>query len=182
MGPSYHSTNLLVLINPFVMFLCCRLLFLWWHSHSNLWSTDEDDLKDTLDGVELVQDETKYVFFILNDSQNFESAGGSHWSTVLYVVSQNLFIHYDSMAASNSSHAKRLATALKYALPSFFNPSKKSPAEYQEMKWMPQQVNSYDCGVYAGMIIEVLTKLYLSKTINDDNILSKQTMVSYFHY
>uniref|UniRef100_A0A803LMI9 Ubiquitin-like protease family profile domain-containing protein n=1 Tax=Chenopodium quinoa TaxID=63459 RepID=A0A803LMI9_CHEQI len=50
------------------------------------------------------------VLFPVNDN---DESGGSHWSTLVYDMMKNLFMHYDSMQELNSFHAMKLYDAVK---------------------------------------------------------------------
>ncbi|KAF6719038.1 Sentrin-specific protease 8 [Oryzias melastigma] len=89
-----------------------------------------------------------WVFLAVNDNSN-QTAGGSHWSLLLYHHSSNHFAHYDSQNGSNSLHARRIATKLE----PFLGAGRK--ALFKEEPCPPQQ-NSYDCGMYVICIAEAL--------------------------
>uniref|UniRef100_A0A3P9JTY9 SUMO peptidase family member, NEDD8 specific n=1 Tax=Oryzias latipes TaxID=8090 RepID=A0A3P9JTY9_ORYLA len=89
-----------------------------------------------------------WVFLAVNDNSS-QTAGGSHWSLLLYHHSSNHFAHYDSQNGSNSLHARRIASKLE----PFLGPGRK--ALFMEEPCPPQQ-NSYDCGMYVICIAEAL--------------------------
>lgn len=90
----------------------------------------------------------RWVFLAVNDNSN-QTAGGTHWSLLLYHHSNNRFAHYDSQNGSNSLHAKRIAHKLE---PFVGSSSKALFVEEQ----CPSQQNSYDCGMYVMCVCEAL--------------------------
>ncbi|XP_047218426.1 sentrin-specific protease 8 [Girardinichthys multiradiatus] len=89
----------------------------------------------------------RWVFLAVNDNSN-QTAGGSHWSLLLYHHNSNHFAHYDSRNGSNSQHARRIASKLE----PFLGAGRKRFMEEP----CPSQQNSYDCGMYVICIAEVL--------------------------
>lgn len=90
----------------------------------------------------------RWVFLAVNDNSD-QTAGGSHWSLLLYHHSSNHFAHYDSQNGSNSLHARRIAAKLE----AFLGAGRK-PLFVEEP--CPSQQNSYDCGMYVICIAEAL--------------------------
>ncbi|KAK5915669.1 hypothetical protein CesoFtcFv8_001239 [Champsocephalus esox] len=89
-----------------------------------------------------------WVFLAVNDNSN-QTAGGSHWSLLVYHHNSNHFAHYDSQNGSNSTHAQRIARNLE----PFLGAGRK--AQFVEEP-CPSQKNSYDCGMYVICIAEAL--------------------------
>ncbi|KAL9959534.1 hypothetical protein ACROYT_G032864 [Oculina patagonica] len=98
----------------------------------------------------------KLVFFAVNDNESKLSAGGSHWSLLMYNRQTNSFHHYDSSSSYNTSAARSLAKNVEPFLTAKENPS------FVEDR-CPQQQNSYDCGIYVICITEELCKTFLGK-------------------
>ncbi|XP_056268952.1 sentrin-specific protease 8 isoform X1 [Pseudoliparis swirei] len=90
----------------------------------------------------------RWVFLAVNDNSN-QSAGGSHWSLLVYHHDSNHFAHYDSQKGGNSRHARRIAGSLD----PFLGAGRK--AQFVEEP-CPSQKNSYDCGMYVICIAEAL--------------------------
>lgn len=90
----------------------------------------------------------RWVFLAVNDNSN-QTAGGSHWSLLLYRRNSNRFAHYDSQNGSNSLHARRIATKLE----PFLGAGRQAPFVEEPC---PSQQNSYDCGMYVICIAEAL--------------------------
>ncbi|KAM9410293.1 LOW QUALITY PROTEIN: sentrin-specific protease 8 [Pholidichthys leucotaenia] len=88
-----------------------------------------------------------WVFLAVNDNSN-QSAGGSHWSLLLYHHNSNHFAHYALSNGSNSGHARRIANKLEPFLGRRKALFVRSPARLQQ--------NSYDCGMYVICITEAL--------------------------
>ncbi|XP_068758762.1 sentrin-specific protease 8-like [Montipora capricornis] len=98
----------------------------------------------------------KLIFFAVNDSDSPNSAGGSHWSLLMYDRQRNVFHHYDSFKSHNVSAAKSLAKKVEpflTATPSFFIEER-----------CPQQENGHDCGVYVICITEQLCNNFIGHT------------------
>ncbi|KAM9765250.1 sentrin-specific protease 8 [Menidia menidia] len=94
----------------------------------------------------------RWVFLAVNDNSD-RSAGGSHWSLLLFHRAAHRFAHYDSQNASNSLHARRIAARLEPFLGA--GPGGGRPPVFVEEPCPPQQ-NSYDCGMYVICIAEAL--------------------------
>ncbi|TRY96163.1 hypothetical protein DNTS_008371 [Danionella cerebrum] len=90
----------------------------------------------------------RWVFLAVNDNSN-QTAGGSHWSLLLYRRDANQFAHYDSQSGSNSLHARRIASRLE----PFLGTGVKVPFVEEQC---PSQQNSYDCGMYVICNAEAL--------------------------
>ncbi|XP_054267421.1 sentrin-specific protease 8-like [Macrosteles quadrilineatus] len=80
-----------------------------------------------------------FIFMAVNDSG--KSAGGSHWSLLVYNRLENKFYHLDSSSHTNYQPALKLARNVG----NYFSPS--SEVNLEEMTSL-QQDNSYDCGIY----------------------------------
>ncbi|XP_077450503.1 sentrin-specific protease 8 [Stigmatopora argus] len=89
-----------------------------------------------------------WIFLAVNDNSE-QSAGGSHWSLLVYHHKSNHFSHYDSQNGSNSPHARRIASKLEPVL----GAGKKATFVDEPS---PEQQNSYDCGMYVICIAEAL--------------------------
>ncbi|KPP75555.1 sentrin-specific protease 8-like [Scleropages formosus] len=90
----------------------------------------------------------RWVFLAVNDNSH-QTAGGTHWSLLLYRRDSGCFSHYDSQSGSNALHARRIASKLE----SFLGAAKK-PLFVEELA--PAQQNSYDCGMYVICNTEAL--------------------------
>ncbi|XP_072516344.1 sentrin-specific protease 8 [Salminus brasiliensis] len=88
----------------------------------------------------------RWVFLAVNDNSN-QTAGGSHWSLLLYQRDTGRFSHYDSQSGGNSLHARRIAAKLETFL------ATKAPFVEEPC---PSQQNSYDCGMYVICNAEAL--------------------------
>ncbi|XP_039629395.1 sentrin-specific protease 8 [Polypterus senegalus] len=89
-----------------------------------------------------------WIFLAVNDNSN-QSAGGTHWSLLLFCRDVSCFSHFDSHSGSNSLHARRIAAKLEAFLGTV---GKGSFVE----EVAPTQQNSYDCGMYVICIAELL--------------------------
>ncbi|XP_031844910.1 sentrin-specific protease 8 [Nomia melanderi] len=100
--------------------------------------------------------ECKCVFFPLNNCESRESAGGSHWSLLLYCKEEKTCYHFDSCKGCNYA-AKFARNVLNYMLGND-EPNKK----FLEPN-CPQQDNGYDCGLYVLCLTDIITE-YVLKT------------------
>lgn len=88
-----------------------------------------------------------FVFFPLNDHQ-YDSAGGTHWSLVVYSRPEQKFLYIDSAKGSNWSTSKRFAANVWEALG--------CDEATVTLDTVPcfQQENSYDCGIHVLFNVE----------------------------
>lgn len=84
---------------------------------------------------------SSFVFFPLNNCDSRESAGGSHWSLLVYSKPEKTCFHFDSSKGLNSDVAKDFAKSIT----DYFCPD--GLWSYLEID-TPQQENGYDCGLY----------------------------------
>ncbi|CAN9506574.1 unnamed protein product [Ophioblennius macclurei] len=105
-----------------------------------------DELAVFLEPLDLAS--RRWVFLAVNDNSS-QTAGGTHWSLLLYHHASNRFAHYDSQNGSNSLHARRIAAKLE----PFLGAGRKPPFVEEDC---PPQQNSYDCGMYVICIAEAL--------------------------
>mmetsp|Transcript_8932 Transcript_8932/g.19063 ORF Transcript_8932/g.19063 Transcript_8932/m.19063 type:complete len:237 (+) Transcript_8932:90-800(+) len=90
------------------------------------------------------------IIFAVNDNPEVGTAeGGSHWSTLVYERHSGTFRHYDSSyGCSNRASASKLYKAIHAAV---------SPGQHSrlvQVDGMPQQRNSFDCGVYVMAVAD----------------------------
>jgi len=97
-----------------------------------------------------VDDQTGCIYFALNNHRDVTVPGGSHWSCGVYWVDKNAFVHYDSDRPMNCMFAKSLCLALESALHVGHS------IHFIESTSFPQQVNCYDCGLYALAVAALL--------------------------
>lgn len=87
---------------------------------------------------------------------NSRSIGGSHWSLLVFVASNQTFEHYDSFHGSiNHLHARSVFSVLR----DFLITDKKNcfDLKFTEMTCI-QQTNSYDCGIHIMLNAEALCR------------------------
>ncbi|XP_076879871.1 sentrin-specific protease 8 [Brachyhypopomus gauderio] len=106
----------------------------------------EEELSLFLEPLRLAS--RRWVFLAVNDNSN-QTAGGSHWSLLLYQRHTGHFSHYDSQSGGNSLHAQRIAAKLE----TFLGAGTKVPFVEEAC---PSQQNSYDCGMYVICNAEAL--------------------------
>ena len=108
-------------------------------------------------------DTRSLVLFALNDAGVGQANGGSHW-TLLALNRQRggtadgaSFTHYDSLPQSrNIGVARRVAETIAAAL------RLPSGSARVEAARVPQQINSYDCGLHALLTVQVLYEAHRS--------------------
>ena len=111
--------------------------------------TDSSEISIFLDPLNA--SEKKFIFFPLNNCERRDSAGGSHWSLLVFSKVENTFFHFDSFGRSNENIARDFARNLdRYLL-------RKELGEFVETD-CPQQENCVDCGLFVMCITDVLTE------------------------
>lgn len=116
-----------------------------------------------------------FIFFALNDNEQADCSGGSHWSLLVFSRPEKVLFHFDSHAGSNYYQARELGNKLlKY----FQIPSQASMIEPDTL----QQTNGYDCGVHVlcnTELVAVYASLYRKITgcgmIDKLKVLHKRT-------
>ncbi|XP_010217101.1 PREDICTED: sentrin-specific protease 8 [Tinamus guttatus] len=114
-------------------------------------ATSQEEVAAFLQPLDLVH--KKLLFLPINDNSN-QTAGGTHWSLLVYFRDKKSFAHYDSHSKSNSAHAKQVAKKLEA-----FLGRKGGKVTFVEEK-APAQQNSYDCGMYVICNTEALCQGY----------------------
>lgn len=128
-----------------------------------------EDLTSSLESLNLPT--KQFVFLPVNDNENSEIAGGSHWSLLVYIRSKQEFRHYDSCSRHNEDMAKKLAYKLQ---PHVHAPMGRM--KFIEMDG-PQQENSYDCGVYVISTAEHLCReLCEGYSINLNDLVTQESI------
>lgn len=84
--------------------------------------------------------DSDFVFFPLNNCDRKQSAGGSHWSLLVYSKPEQVCFHFDSSSGFNGVVASEFARSLT----SYFLGRSKECIQVP----CPQQENGYDCGIY----------------------------------
>lgn len=82
-----------------------------------------------------------FIFFALNNNEETEYAGGSHWSLLAFSRPERIFLHFDSSRGTNQDQAMDMGHKLIH----YFGISNKG--RVSEPLCL-QQTNSYDCGIY----------------------------------
>ncbi|ESO91198.1 hypothetical protein LOTGIDRAFT_182489, partial [Lottia gigantea] len=121
----------------------------------------------------------QFVFLAVNDNDDTDNSGGTHWSLLVYIRSKQEFHHFDSYNHLNEHIAKKLA----YRLQPFVH------APRGRMKFIeidsPQQKNAYDCGVYVISIAEHLCREFcecinnvtLSHVVTETSVSQKRNQI-----
>lgn len=142
-----------------------------------LHESDSEDMMDTMDGQGIRAD-TGLALFPLNNNENVLGGGGSHWALLAYTGSDGKFAYFDSMGKANERTAKQLASQLRWGFDEQQKNKKTSTSTangtavgdektkhkqtHVEMPiTAPQQLNTYDCGVYTVAIAHQLARAYV---------------------
>lgn len=103
------------------------------------------------------------VIFPVNNNEELNRAGGgTHWSILVLDKLTNdgpRFVHHDSSGGANSPFAFRLADKLQPFVP---------PGTYFVEGETPQQINSFDCGIYAIAITKSICQWRTNRALGDD--------------
>ena len=95
-----------------------------------------------------------FIFFPLNDCNSRKSAGGTHWSLMVFSKSEKICYYFDSSRGWNSSFAKEFSRGImSYLL-------EKTNGRFAEMD-CPQQENGYDCGLYVHCLTDIISEYIL---------------------
>ncbi|XP_020168753.1 NEDD8-specific protease 1-like [Aegilops tauschii subsp. strangulata] len=88
--------------------------------------------------------------FAVNDNENHEAVGGTHWSLLVFDGTQQppRFVHHDSSGGRNIEATNRLATSLRRLYPGMEEDVVQAPT--------PQQKNGWDYGVYVMAIARAI--------------------------
>lgn len=97
----------------------------------------------------LKANEKLFVFFALNNNEEADSVGGTHWSLLVFSRPEKKFFHYDSMNSFNLENCKHLVKVLKPALNCV-------EADFENVKCL-QQNNGYDCGIHVICNVDVIS-------------------------
>jgi len=116
---------------------------------------DINDLKTALKDLKMTEKEL--IFMPINNNPDIETAGGSHWSLLVYKRERNLFAYYDSASSSNMKAVQRAAQKIWPIL------SEQEPLF--QLQNCPQQLNGDDCGLYTLFFTEYLANEHLKKTL-----------------
>jgi len=103
--------------------------------------------------------EKRFVFLAINNNNDSDAAGGSHWSLLAYARPSDSFVHFDS-ASSNHCDACRVAEKLHPFLhspnSSSFSSSSSSSSSRRvvESPSAAKQTNGFDCGMFVIFHLE----------------------------
>ncbi|KAK5641914.1 hypothetical protein RI129_010461 [Pyrocoelia pectoralis] len=88
----------------------------------------------------LISNRCRFIFFALNDNEQTEVSGGSHWSLLVFSEPERMVFHFDSSKGSNCEQAMEFgAKLLRYLRLSSYG--------FREPLCL-QQSNGYDCGIH----------------------------------
>ncbi|KAB0804111.1 hypothetical protein PPYR_01081 [Photinus pyralis] len=88
----------------------------------------------------LMSNRCRFIFFALNDNEQTEVSGGSHWSLLVVSRPERMVFHFDSSKGTNCQQAMEFgAKVLRYFGVSSYG--------FREPLCL-QQSNGYDCGIH----------------------------------
>lgn len=82
-----------------------------------------------------------FILFVLNDNEQSDVSGGSHWTLLVYSKPDKTFFHFDSLGSSNYHTCSKFVKIFKACL------STTDEISTKQVDCL-QQSNSYDCGIY----------------------------------
>lgn len=105
--------------------------------------------------------DANFIYFPLNNCENKESAGGSHWSLLVYSTRERMCYHFDSSRGLNRDTASHFSrNIVQY----FSGNLEKRITDVS----CPQQDNGYDCGIYVLCFVDkIMENLLQTDTINN---------------
>ena len=123
----------------------------------------------------LLSNRCKFIFFALNDNEETEVSGGSHWSLLVFSGPEKTIFHFDSSRGTNHEQAMEFGAKLfnYLGLSSF--------GSFREPLCL-QQTNGYDCGIHVLCNVEHIAayacthnKIEGCSLVNEDLVQSKRT-------
>lgn len=89
----------------------------------------------------LQSDRRNFIFFALNNNEQAEYSGGTHWSLLVFSHPEKMVFHFDSSRGSNQYQAVEFGEKLLnyFGLPSL--------GRFSEPMCL-QQTNGHDCGIF----------------------------------
>uniref|UniRef100_T1IXK3 Ubiquitin-like protease family profile domain-containing protein n=1 Tax=Strigamia maritima TaxID=126957 RepID=T1IXK3_STRMM len=94
------------------------------------------------------------ILLTVNDCEDEEAAGGTHWSLLVFVRHFNSFYHFDSFGGANLEHGRDV---MNHLIPFVKCESMPSLVEATCL----QQQNSFDCGIHVICNAEYICAKYL---------------------
>lgn len=109
-----------------------------------------EDYDHFLDEVDI---RSKTLLMIpVNNAENPNTEGGSHWSLLVYSRNTQSFYYFDSSNNMNYEHADRI----KNKLTKYLGPDRQNKDNSISLCDTPQQLNGRDCAIYSIFIIECI--------------------------
>lgn len=106
--------------------------------------------------------ECKCIFFPLNNCDKKDTAGGTHWSLLIFCRGDRTCYHFDSAKGYNGSIASKFAENVMNCVLD----KKETNRRFVEVD-SPQQKNSYDCGIYVLCLTDIIINHLLKNEILD---------------
>ena len=128
----FESSNKLVMISPEV----CQFLKMVQH---------KGEVEIFFEPLNL--EDKDLIVLAVNDSDNPDRPGGSHWSLLMFSRQASEFFHFDSSTGMNHQAARQLSERTHSYLMSKMQIEDRFPLKMKEVQVL-QQSNGYDCGVH----------------------------------
>lgn len=129
----FDSSNKLVFISPEV-------------SQFLKMATSKEELLVFFDPLNL--EEKDLIILPVNDSNDPDRPGGSHWSLLMFSRQAQQFFHFDSSLGLNSGSARQLSSKTHQYLMSKLQLENRFPLKFKEVMTATQQSNGHDCGIH----------------------------------
>lgn len=118
---------------------------------------DTDDLITPLD----LQSKS-YIIIPINDASRVDTLGGTHWSLLLYIKDQQSYYYFDSLHSHNYKHAQVVANKVS----KYLSACSQKPTLSIEQVPVPQQNNTFDCGIYVLLFTDTVVEAILTQKLS----------------
>lgn len=109
-----------------------------------------------------------FIFFPINDNE-YDQAGGSHWSLLVFSRPEKFFFHFDSINPSNRSQCELFIRKVKKHLNIGSVVLRETPTL--------NQTNGYDCGIHVLCNAEnIANHIVSTNTVGDVSQLSNESV------
>ena len=112
----------------------------------------------------------RWIFYPINNNNETDKVGGTHWSLLIFNRTGNKYYHYDPIKGMNREHAQALITNTK--------DNSNGGSDYIEME-CPQQKNSFDCGIYTMLITAELTSNIIERSGPKIKYTNEETAINF---
>jgi sentrin-specific protease 8 len=124
----------------------------------------KEDVAEDMQSLELGAAE--FILLPINNNNDVNRAGGSHWSLLAWVKNVQKFFMFDSSNGMNNAHADSIAAKLAALVVDPEN-GNWNPAQNTVIANTPKQPNGFDCGMYVIAISEAfISHVKMTKTFS----------------